>query len=75
MRKILDNINEEADQSSRDRDHAAVTKYTSDPKTQLQEKLAEQGRSLTQMQQSFRQTFLAEVICTQAARQDQGRVA
>ena len=59
--KILDSIYEEADQRFRESEILPLQrKYHLDTEHQVREKLAEQGKSLAEMQQGFRQLYLAE---------------
>ncbi len=59
--KMIDRFNEEADRIFRESEILPLQKkYHLDNENQLREKLAEEGRSLSQMQQNFRQMFIAE---------------
>ena len=59
--KMLDRFIEEADRVFRENEILPLErKYHVDTEYQVKEKLAEEGRSITQMQQEFRQMFLAE---------------
>jgi parvulin-like peptidyl-prolyl isomerase len=59
--KLLNLFNEVADQAFRQTEIIPLQRqYQVDTEYQLKEKLAAQGRSLTQMQQDFRQMFLAD---------------
>jgi len=59
--KMIDRFNEEADRIFRESEILPLQKkYRLDNEYQVKEKLAEEGRSITQMQQNFRQMFIAE---------------
>ncbi len=59
--KALEQVNAEADRVFRESEQLPLQRnYHVDTDDQLNEKLAEQGRSLSTMKQSFRQMFLAE---------------
>ncbi len=59
--KMIDRFNEEADRLFRENEILPLQKkYHLDNEYQVKEKLAAQGRSLTQMQENFRQMFIAE---------------
>jgi parvulin-like peptidyl-prolyl isomerase len=59
--KMLDRFYEESDQVFREREILPLQRqYACDSESQLKERLAQSGRSLNQMQQSFRQSFLAD---------------
>ncbi len=61
--KMLDAIYEEADQRFHDTEVLPLQrKYNLDTEAQVREKLAEGGRSLPEMQRSFRQMFLGEMF-------------
>jgi parvulin-like peptidyl-prolyl isomerase len=59
--KLLNMFNELADQTFRQAEIVPLQRqYQVDTEYQLKEKLAAQGRSITQMQQDFRQMFIAD---------------
>jgi parvulin-like peptidyl-prolyl isomerase len=59
--KLLDRFNDESDRIFRQTEIIPLQRqYQVDTEYQLKEKLAAQGRSITQMQQDFRQMFLAD---------------
>src|SRR5262249_7517243 len=59
--KLLDRFNEESDRFFRQVEIIPLQRrYQVDTEYQLKEKLAAQGKSLAQMQQDFRQMFLAD---------------
>ncbi len=59
---MLNSIYEEADQRFRESEVLPLQrKYSLDSESQVKEKLAEQGRSLPEMQQAFRQMYLGEM--------------
>jgi parvulin-like peptidyl-prolyl isomerase len=60
-KKLLDMFNDESDRVFRQTEIIPLQRqYQVDTEYQLKEKLAAQGRSITQMQQDFRQMFLAD---------------